>query len=59
MVFSCCFNKFVPESDDNFIVVKPLAWTFVTGLATCYNAEYDIESNDKGISRSEFNKIMG
>ena len=37
------FNSQIPNSSSNIVVVRPIAKTFVTGLASAYDEEYDSE----------------
>jgi hypothetical protein len=40
----CCFNKFIPKSKPDLIVIRPMGKTFINGLAESYSFDdYNIE----------------
>ena len=52
------FNSQIPDSSNNIVVVRPIAKTFVTGLASAYDEEYDYSRLEKHIDRREYQKMM-
>lgn len=36
----CLFNKLVPKSSENKIIIRPMGRTFVTGLSNFYDSSY-------------------
>ncbi|OMJ78091.1 hypothetical protein SteCoe_22202 [Stentor coeruleus] len=36
----CIFNKQIPESTENIVIVRPSSKTFITGLASSYDETY-------------------
>ena len=41
MCFDWLFNFQIPESTDKVVVIRPAGKTFVTGLASSYDEDYD------------------
>ena len=52
------FNSQIPDSSSNIVVVRPIAKTFVTGLASAYDEEYDYQRLERHIERGEYQKMM-
>ena len=50
MCLDWLFNMQIPESTDKVVVIRPSGKTFVTGLASCFDEEYDNERLTKFIS---------
>ena len=53
MCLDWLFNMQIPESTDSVIILHPVSKTFITGLAACYDEEYDDRLKGR-ISRLEF-----
>ena len=52
------FNLQIPESSNGIVVIRPSGKTFVTGLATAYDEEYDYERFHEHMTEVEFQKII-
>ena len=50
----CIFNLQIPQSSDNIVVVRPAGKTFVTGLATAYDEEFDYERLHEHMTEAEY-----
>ena len=48
----------IPDSSDNIVVVRPSGKTFVTGLASAFDEEYDAERLTDHIAASEYQKMI-
>lgn len=53
----CCFNKGIPECDENTIIIPPASKTFITGFAASYYAPYPLILKDY-ISEEKFKLEM-
>lgn len=43
----CLFNRYIPDSTKNLIIIKPIGKTFINGLASSYDESFPIELNGK------------
>ena len=50
----CLTNLQIPDSTNNIVVVRPAAKTFITGLASAYEEEYDHERLSPYIGCNEY-----
>src|SRR5689334_1141626 len=53
----CYFNKYIPKSEGNRIILKPTSKTFINGLAASYETTY-YPILAKYISEKEYNYAM-
>ena len=58
MCLDWLFNMQIPESTDKVVVIRPSGKTFVTGLASCFDEEYDNERLTKFISQHDYSFMM-
>lgn len=55
----CCFNRFIPKSTQDRIVIRPASKTFINGMSESYSFEdYDNDYLAKYISRKEYERII-
>ena len=55
----CCFNRFIPKSSKDLVVIRPAAKTFINGMSESYSYEdYKDEDISKYISKKEYEKIV-
>jgi len=53
----CIFNKFVPKSTNNRIIIPPTGKTFISGIASTYSENFPKELQPY-LSESDFIKVM-
>ena len=58
MCFDWLFNKQIPKSTERKYIVRPVAGTFITGLARAYDEEYDKEVFGNYISQRDYMQII-
>ena len=56
--FSRLFGCLIPESTESTVVIRPTGKTFVTGMASQYDEEFDDERLSKYISQREYTLMM-
>ena len=55
----CCFNRYIPATTDDAIVIRPASKTFVNGMAYDYSfKQYDQKLMEWNMSKNEFNKMI-
>ena len=63
MALSCCFALQIPKTKPNCIIVRPAPWptaiTYVNGVPTLFNEDYDEVAFKGLITRREFEEIIG
>ena len=52
----CCFNRYIPKSQDDMIVIRPAGKTFINGMSEAYSIEDYDENKIKphGMTRKEY-----
>ena len=45
----CCFNRFIPKSTNDMLVIRPASKTFINGMAEAYSFDDYDERFLKGI----------
>ena len=58
MCFDWLFNMQIPDSNNRTVIVKPTAKTFITGLASAYDEDFDYELLSPHMTRQEYSKMM-
>ena len=59
MVFCCIWNRFVPPSQSDTIIVPPEGSTFINGLAQAYAEDgYDAEKLKGYLTVREYDKVL-
>lgn len=53
----CIFNKCIPESDERRIILRPTSKTFINGLASSYETDYNPRLKDY-ISEREYSYVI-
>ena len=55
----CCFNRYIPKSKPDLLVIRPSSKTFVNGMAESYAYDAYEEHAMKGIlTQSEFQAVV-
>jgi hypothetical protein len=55
----CYFNRFIPKSQSDTIVVRPAGKTFINGMCESYSTEdYDNDIVSPYMTISEYNKVI-
>eukprot|EP00347_Sterkiella_histriomuscorum_P019708 403340592 len=59
-MLDCIFNRFIPETADELLIVRPDGKTFVNGLAQTFDASYpnDHELLTKNLTQKEYQMIL-
>eukprot|EP00354_Favella_ehrenbergii_P007443 CAMPEP_0170469304 /NCGR_PEP_ID=MMETSP0123-20130129/12174_1 /TAXON_ID=182087 /ORGANISM="Favella ehrenbergii, Strain Fehren 1" /LENGTH=143 /DNA_ID=CAMNT_0010736119 /DNA_START=9 /DNA_END=440 /DNA_ORIENTATION=+ len=57
MCLDWLFNMQIPESTDSIVVIRPSAKTFVNGIASTYDEEYDARLKGR-VSEFEFTDMI-
>ena len=58
MCFDWLFNMQIPASTKQRVIIRPSAKTFITGLASAYDEEFDYDNLSPYMSRLEFTQMM-
>ena len=52
------FRCLIPESTDDVVIIRPIGRTYITGMASQYDEEYDSERLSKFIREPEYRYMM-
>ena len=58
MCLDWLFNMQVPESGEDVVIIRPSGKTFVTGLASSYDEDFDAEMLKGRLTMHEFTEMM-
>ncbi len=54
-----CFNRYIPISTQDMLIIRPASKTFVTGMAESYsNADYDPKLMEWNMSKYEYEGMI-
>ena len=58
MCLDWLFNMQIPASTSNRVIIRPAAKTFITGLASAYDEEFDFDFLSPHMTRLEFTQMI-
>ncbi len=54
-----CFNRYIPKSSDDTIIIRPASKTFVNGMAEVYSdQDYDSKLLAWNMSRTDYERMI-
>lgn len=54
-----CFNRFIPKSRDDLIVIRPASKTFVNGMAEAYSFDdYNVKLMEWNMTSREYERMI-
>ncbi len=55
-----CFNKYIPKSTDDMIIIRPAGKTFINGMSEVYSFdEYDPQALKGILTKQDFESMIG